>query len=170
MRRLRDFHAELNSEERERLWTNRRHHDLVLWHIAFLPNGNNGRSVSYRSRRQQLICRAWGRSGTLLRARTRFTSSRLCWEIFKFSSSDRQPSHDRQALSSSWEPSFPWEEENTEELTHALVLTEQLKYCTISVHTVWCGTLRKQISFVNGLFDVLWKQIPNVLNMTEQSF
>lgn len=45
---------------------------------------------------------------TLLRARTRSTSSRLCWEIFMFSSSDRQPSHDRQALSSNWEPSVAW--------------------------------------------------------------
>lgn len=42
---------------------------------------------------------------TLLSARTRSTSSRLCWEIFRLSSSDKQPSQDRQALSSSWDPS-----------------------------------------------------------------
>lgn len=74
---------------------------------------NNGDNVRYGSKvshktspwlsqllRGSLVARC-----TLLSARTRSTSSRLCWEIFRLSSSDTQPSQDRQALSSNWEPS-----------------------------------------------------------------
>ncbi len=57
-------------------------------------------SLTFSGFRSRLVAHC-----TLLSARTRSTSFRLCWEIFTLSSSDRQPSQDRQALSSNWDPS-----------------------------------------------------------------
>lgn len=61
----------------------------------------------YWSKRVVIVC-------TLLSARTWVTSSRLCWEIFRVSSSDKQPSQDRQALSNNWDPSgtYEWQQVN----------------------------------------------------------
>lgn len=73
---------------------------------------NSGDNVRYCSKSNKTtpwlprVSEAWLVAHcTLLSARTRSTSLRLCWEIFRLSSSDRQPSQDRQALSSNWDPS-----------------------------------------------------------------
>lgn len=111
---LGDVHTELDGEERQRLWTYWRYQHPVFRHVApltgtekqwgqckvRLKSVTQDISLTFSAFRGSLVARC-----TLLSARTRSTSSRLCWEIFRLSSSDTQPSQDRQALSSNWEPS-----------------------------------------------------------------
>lgn len=111
-----DVHAKLDSEERQRLWTHGRNQHLVLRHVTLLTSKEKEFrqcELLFKVQRDSPLafkgfwCQLWVER-TLLSAKTRSTSSKLCWEILRLSSSDKQPSHDRHALSNNWDPPFTW--------------------------------------------------------------
>ena len=107
-----DVHTKLGGEEGQGLRTNRGSHHLVLWRVTLLRGNREtvNDNTLYKlpgflpiSKRVPIVC------CTLFSARARSSSSRFCWEILRVSSSETQPSQERQALSNTWEASVIWE-------------------------------------------------------------